>query len=69
MIMMVRPCPHALAVVVVYVAGAVSELAPFGAGITNYFKFEKWCAWVFLFMFLIYVSQPRPYLDKGRSTS
>ena len=27
--------------------GQVSEFGQFGPGITNYFKFLKWCAWLF----------------------
>lgn len=33
--------------------GRVSQLAPYGPGITNYFKFIKWSFWVFLVAFFI----------------
>lgn len=42
-----------------WLAGAVSELALFGSGITNYFKFLKWCAWTSLCLFAIYVRPSR----------
>ena len=34
--------------------GQVSELSFFGSGTSNFFKFEKWCAWTSLCLFLIY---------------
>lgn len=35
--------------------GAVSELIPYGPGITNYFKFLKWCFWIFCLMSVTYL--------------
>ena len=35
--------------------GQVSEFGQFGPGITNYFKFIKWCAWTFAFLSVIYL--------------
>lgn len=34
--------------------GQVSELSLFGSGTSNFFKFEKWCAWTSLCLFVIY---------------
>jgi hypothetical protein len=33
--------------------GQVSEFGQFGSGITNYFKFLKWCCWVFFMLSLL----------------
>jgi len=33
--------------------GQVSEFAQFGSGVTNYFKFLKWCCWVFFILSVI----------------
>ena len=33
----------------------MSELSPLGPGITNYFKFIKWCFWVFFVLSLVYL--------------
>lgn len=33
--------------------GQISEFAIYGAGITNYFKFIKWCFWMFVVMTLL----------------
>ena len=33
--------------------GKVSEFFQFGVGISNYFKFLKWCAWVYLILAII----------------
>jgi hypothetical protein len=33
--------------------GQVSEFGQFGSGITNYFKFLKWCCWVYFMLALI----------------
>eukprot|EP00592_Proboscia_alata_P004168 CAMPEP_0194367442 /NCGR_PEP_ID=MMETSP0174-20130528/15518_1 /TAXON_ID=216777 /ORGANISM="Proboscia alata, Strain PI-D3" /LENGTH=832 /DNA_ID=CAMNT_0039143183 /DNA_START=91 /DNA_END=2586 /DNA_ORIENTATION=+ len=35
--------------------GKTSELAQFGSGITNYFKFVKWCCWVMLILSILHV--------------
>ena len=34
----------------------VSEFAQFGPGVTNYFKFLKWCFWMFVVMFMLYMT-------------
>ena len=34
--------------------GQVSELSTFGGSMSNFFKFEKWCAWTSFCLFLIY---------------
>ena len=35
--------------------GQVSEFAQFGAGVTNYFKFLKWCCWIFFCLSVMYI--------------
>lgn len=35
--------------------GTTSELSPFGSGITNYFKFLKWCCWVMLVLSILHL--------------
>mmetsp|Transcript_2880 Transcript_2880/g.4113 ORF Transcript_2880/g.4113 Transcript_2880/m.4113 type:complete len:1141 (+) Transcript_2880:236-3658(+) len=35
--------------------GQMSEFAQFGSGITNYFKFLKWCCWVMLILSFIHL--------------
>ena len=35
--------------------GRTSEFSQFGSGITNYFKFLKWCAWVMLILSVIHL--------------
>ena len=39
--------------------GAESELAPFGVGVVNYFKFLKWLGWIYLVLFMLSFPQAR----------
>ena len=34
--------------------GQVSEFSQFGSGITNYFKFQKWCCWIMFILSIIH---------------
>ncbi|GFH46056.1 hypothetical protein CTEN210_02530 [Chaetoceros tenuissimus] len=34
--------------------GVMSEFAQFGSGITNYFKFQKWCCWIMFILAIIH---------------
>ena len=35
--------------------GVMSEFAQFGSGITNYFKFQKWCCWIMFILAIIHI--------------
>lgn len=35
--------------------GQVSEFSQFGSGITNYFKFQKWCCWIMFILSILHV--------------
>lgn len=35
--------------------GQVSEFSQFGSGITNYFKFQKWCCWIMFILSVLHV--------------